>query len=351
MNHNLRIHVGDEFMIRATMKEWADDLKLRQWRYIYPSDNFPLDELMFPIFYEPTLFAFLNPKAEALNNIEKILKRLPPDKGIGILIESCAVDGRLKFFKDHAEDIYDIGYLSSGDGTVVRGVIGQLGPEMETSATRELMRRIPLVRQETLNAKGAKTSALVFNMGRLVSEVDKLRNYASGQPISKEDVEAIVKEDYISDSWGILDALFAGNFEEAVRISDGIITDQEHALMFTGLLSSEMRIGILVSQIHNRYKITDAWKISHMLQNNPFADKYFTDDEANGEDKKQKLAPHVYRVKKMSDLIEAGLPAKVFVKGLMDCLQCSKDLRSQIPFRTLIYSLFEDVSEMTKRYI
>ena len=66
MDYNLRIHVGDEFLIRATMKEWSDELKLKQWRYVYPSDDFPLDEIMFPIFYEPTLFVFLNPKGIAL---------------------------------------------------------------------------------------------------------------------------------------------------------------------------------------------------------------------------------------------------------------------------------------------
>jgi len=350
MDYNLRIHVGDEFLIRATMKEWADELGLKEWRWVYPSDDFPMEELMFPMFYEPTLFVFLNPKAETLNKIENVLGRLPEDKGVGVLVESCSVDGRLKFYKEHTFDTEDVGYFLSSDGATVRQIINQLAPEIDAAAARELMRRVPLVRQDTINAKGAKTSSLVFNMGRIVSEVEKLQIYSGGETVSKPDVEALVKEGYVSDSWGILDALFAGNFEEAVRIADGIIVDQEHSLMFVGLLSSEMRIGILVSHLKSRYKINDAWKLSRMLQNNPFADKYFIDDE-NGEEKKQKLAPHAYRIKKMIDLLEKGIPPKVFVQGLMDCLQCSKDLRSRTPFRSLIYPLFFDISEMTARYL
>ncbi len=183
-------------------------------------------------------------KAEDAERFKAILSDLPDSCTMAILLPTgYEPDGRLGLFKAIRKYGSVVHFTAQGQQQLVRWI----SRRVEAGGKR-------IGRSEA--------EYLIFNCGELMThlanEISKLTHYASGESITRADIDAVTDRSTQASVFQMTDALAARDYDTAARILAELLGRRESPIMLLAMIGRQLR-QLLVARTAREYRLGSAY--------------------------------------------------------------------------------------------
>ncbi len=183
-------------------------------------------------------------KAEDAERFKTILSELPESCTLAIVLPTgYEPDGRLGLVKAIRKRGEAVNFTAQGQQQLVRWIVRRVEADGKTISR-------------------ADAEYLIFNCGelmtRLSNEISKLTHYASGEAVTRADIDAVTDKSVQARVFDLTDALAARDYNAASRTMAELLGQRESPIMLLSTIGRQFR-QLLAAKTAQEHRLGGAW--------------------------------------------------------------------------------------------